>query len=159
MKLLIFIAIFFLPLIVVAQPQDTNYCSHILEDKDEFTEKVFLNSPSINTVSFNKICTPNDTTPYIKLYAKSETLDVEGTTIYVLFTDGTKWSKRAKITPEVDKTDLINYKYRAVCYLEASDILEFKSKIIQKFRVHIFDEDVPLSWGLAYRGYAQCLYR
>lgn len=135
-------------------------CSRIERDVDEFTGKITINSPmssghSISNVILYKNILKGKIVYYLSLRTIGSTLNVREKGVYIIFSDGTKWSRPTEeIEVEADKN---GYEYSAFITLSANDLLTFSGKGIRKFRLFIYDESVNSADADKFKTYVKCV--
>ncbi|SHE42611.1 hypothetical protein [Pedobacter caeni] len=135
-------------------------CSRIERYVDDFTGKITINSPMfsgtrMNKMGIDKVVKKGKVAHYLSLNTNAGTLNVRKRGAYIIFTDGTKWSRP---TEEIDvDADKDGYRYSAFITLTASDLLTFSTKEIKKFRLFIYDENVNPAVGVKFRTYVKCV--
>ena len=118
-----------------AQPAS---CNQITSDKDDFTNEVTSRTSFINTVQITKRKSGSNNPQYsLSLSTVGLTVVVDGYGAIILFEDGEKLSKSAKI--EVDAIES-GFKYTAFIPLTNADIKLLKSKKISKYKLYIFEQ-------------------
>ena len=134
-------------------------CSKIEKEIDEFTGVIKLSSPIVennrlsSTVIYKNI-SKGKPSYYLSLRTIGSTVVLNETGCTVLFTDGTKWTKPVKIDVDVNSD---GYVYSAFITLSPSDLLTFSTKIIKKYRLYIFDEDIKLLSAEKFKFFVKCI--
>ncbi|MCK0203336.1 hypothetical protein ACT4R9_10025 [Ornithobacterium rhinotracheale] len=110
------------------------------------------------SVFLDKYIRKNKSDYYLGINSSSSTFfdSLEGA--YIIFTDGTKWSKpSAKINVSAG----INYDfdYSAFVKLSVKDVLTLSNKTIKKYKVGIFEENMDLDKAENLKERIRCVYK
>lgn len=142
------------------------YCKNIKENFDEFSKTKEFDTPMLidgrySLVRIYKKIQNKDVTYYLSLTAYGNTPVVDGKDVDIIFTDGTKWTRKCKINVEVNEDDVEYnpYVYSAFIILTNNDLETFSLKKIDKYRLYIFDEDINYVDSEIYKIYFNCLKR
>jgi|GEM_PF-6181827 len=134
-------------------------CSHIETNKDEFTGIKHINSPGLEPISFEKEITETGDIDYIMyLTAPSPSPNI-GEGITIIFTDGTKYFKNAKVDSRVSIKGDMDYEETAMIILSNAEIEKFKTKTIKAFRLYVSDVHLESDNSEQYREYLCCLLK
>ncbi|MRM82994.1 hypothetical protein [Riemerella anatipestifer] len=127
---------------------------------DDFTGKKSATTMDYENrfVSIQKNIYKNISTYYLYLYSSSSTFfdDLEGA--YIIFTDGTKWSRpntKIDVSTGID----YNFDYSAFVKLSAKDVSILSNKIIKKYKIGIFEEKMDLDKAEVLRERIRCIYK
>lgn len=129
---------------------DNSYDSQIERIVDDFNGDVKINSPLFGPVgTIFKYIKKGKTKYYLSFSIESLGI-YKGRGVYVLFTDGSKWS-RPNEEVDVDYND--GFDNNVFMVLTLADLEVFKKKTIKKIRLYIHDKDVEVSEGEMFRNY------
>lgn len=127
---------------------DTYYDSEIERVVDDFSGEIKINSPLLGPVgTIFKYIKKGNIRYYLRFSIGSEGI-YKGRGVYVLFTDGSKWSRPSE---EVDVDYSDGFDNNVFMNLTPSDLEVFKKKTIKKIRLYIHDMDVEISEGEKFR--------
>lgn len=133
--------------------------SEIEREVDDFTGKINLNSP----LAFdNEICSmtifktiANGKSSYsLFLRTIGQTVNINKTGAIVLFSDGTKWTKPAKIDVEAQSN---GFEYTTFIALTTTDLTTFATKKVKKFRLYVYDQEVSNYESEKFKVYVSCI--
>ena len=135
------------------------FCSKIEKEIDEFTNEIKFSTPSlsdgeISPVSILKIISKGKTIYYLSLRTQGSTININKTGVIILFQDGTKWSKDAKIDADVGRN---GFDYSAFITLNPNDLAIFSTKKIKKFRLYIYDQEISPRNAELFKYYVDCI--
>lgn len=138
---------------------DNYFCSQIEYEKDKFENDERYYTPIQSGINFVKLIkNGGKPTYYLSVLLGSHNLNYDGKGLYILFEDGSKFSKSNAIYKvELIKTDW--YRYFVFETLTANDLKMFSEKIITDVRVFINDNTVDKESALKIREYAKCLLK
>lgn len=130
------------PFLVKGFSYTTDYVKADLESEvDDFTNEKKIFTPLLKDVSIMKIIKKGVPVYYLSLRTYGSTLNYRGKGVLLLFKDGTKWNKpEEKIDVKIAKG---NWEYTAFVRLSQADVNLFSNKIINKFRLYIYDNKTP----------------
>lgn len=129
-------------------------CSKIEREVDEFTNEVQLYSPYSTTLSINKYIKGGKSYYYLSLYAKGSTVNVNIKGVTILFEDG---SKMLKPNEKIDVDVSGGFRYSAFIPLTQLDLQKLGTTKITKFRLYIYDKDIPSIEGEKFTQYVNCI--
>jgi hypothetical protein len=134
-------------------------CKKIYKNTDDFDGTVRIGSPimangKVLPVQLSKNISEGKVTYYLSLRTTGETVSVDGNTAIVLFTDGTKWTKTVAIDVEAGKN---GFDYKAFIELSETDLTVFRTKQVNKFRLHIYDETLDTVTAENFMIYLECI--
>lgn len=134
-------------------------CSNIEKEIDEFTGVIKLSSPitdnnRLSSMVIHKNISKNKPFYYLSVRAFGSNVVLNGRGCTVLFTDGTKWTKSVKIDVDVNSD---GYVYSAFITLTPTDLLIFSNKLIKKYRLYVFDEDIKLISAEKFKLFVKCI--
>lgn len=131
---------------------DTSYDSEIERMVDDFNGEVKINSPLLGTVgTIFKYIKKGKTKYYLRFSIESSGI-YNGRGVYVLFTDGSKWSRPSE---EVDVDYSDGFDNNVFMDLTIADLEVFKKKTIKKIRLYIHDKDVEVSDGEKFKTFVK----
>jgi hypothetical protein len=135
------------------------FCSKIEKEIDEFTNEIKFSTPTlsdgeISPVSILKIISKGKTIYYLSLRTQGSTININKTGVIILFQDGTKWSKDAKIEADAGRN---GFDYSAFITLNPNDLAIFSSKKIKKFRLYIYDQEISPRNADLFKYYVDCI--
>ena len=134
---------------------DTSIESEIERSVDEFTGEIKINSPLLNPIgSFYKYIKKGKSSYYLSFRISSSGVYI-GKGAYVLFTDGSKWSRPSEVV-DVDYSD-DKYQNSVFIMLSQADLDVFRKKIIKKIRVYIHDKAVSRLEGETFSTYVSII--
>jgi len=114
------------------------------KEKDDFTDEIKIDCPVLGnpmaTIHIVKIFRNGKVYYFMDLMTLGSTCVVDGKGVIILFTDGTKLTK-SEIEIDVDVSNN-DFRYTAFFPLTLNDLNSLSSKIIDKFRLYIFDGKV-----------------
>jgi hypothetical protein len=135
-------------------------CSKIERRVDDFTDKVSLNSPIIESrklapMTIYKSIEGIRTVYYLSLRTYGRTANVGESGVIILFDDGTKMNKPSE---EIDiDTDDRGFEYSAFIALTETEVQLLTTKKIKKFRLYIYDEEVNPGEANKFTHYVKCV--
>ncbi len=139
-------------------------CSTLERKVDDFTDNITISSPLAgyigSTLYFRpaaifKRITKNGTTYSLLLRAYSDQYEPLKTGVYIIFSDGSKFSE-LKTRIEV-KDHKRGYEYKALIPLSQTDLQNFSTKQIQRFRLFAFEGEIDAEDSQALLTAAKCL--
>lgn len=142
---------------------ENDYISDIEKEVDDFTGEIRFTTPRPNQVgiSHNPLGTivkhidKKGVSYYLSLDINSPGI-FRGNGAYILFTDGTKWSRpNEKIDVNYDK----GYVNSAFIKITESDLQIFKTKTIKKCRLYIVDKEVDLVDANEFKVYSSLIVK
>jgi hypothetical protein len=135
---------------------DTSYDSEIERIVDDFNGEVKINSPLFSSVgTIFKYIKKGKTKYYLRFNIGSIGI-YKGRGVYVLFTDGSKWSRPSE---EVDVDYSDGFDNNVFMDLTLADLEVFRKKTIKKIRLYIHDKDVEISEGERFRNFVSVVIR
>jgi hypothetical protein len=142
---------------------ENDYISDIEKEVDDFTGEIRFTTPRPNQVgiSHNPLGTivkhidKKGVSYFLSLDISSPGI-FKGNGVYILFTDGTKWSRpNEKIDVNYDK----GYVNSAFIKITESDLQIFKTKTIKKCRLYIVDKEVDLVDANEFKVYSSLIVK
>lgn len=131
------------PFLVKGFNYSVEYVKNDLERHvDDFTNEVTISSPVLKDISIIKIIKKGVPVYYLSLHSYGPTLNYGIKGVMLLFKDGTKWDKPDQKV-DVKTTEGKNWEYRAFITLNQADLNIFSNKIIDKYRLYIYDNKAP----------------
>jgi hypothetical protein len=120
---------------------ELDFKKEIEKEVDDFTKEVRFMTPLNNQVgSLWKYVKNGKTTYYLSMEIESSGI-YRGNGVYVLFTDGTKWSRPNE---KVDVKYRSGFQNSVFIPLTTTDLQIFKTKTIRKYRLYIHDQEVDI---------------
>jgi len=135
-------------------------CAKIERKIDEFTGELKLNSPILinnriaRMIIYKEINKLKKISYFLVLSTIGKSVTVTGTGAIILFDDETKWSKEVKVEVKAGQNE---FEYSVFINLTPKDLEIFSTKVIKKFRLYVFDQEIKLSDAEEFRLYVQCL--
>lgn len=130
-------------------------CGDLFRRVDDFTDKIKISNPLGELpMMIYKDISKSRTDYYLRLSTTGSTVNVDGKGVIVIFEDGTKWTRQVKIDVDAGSED---YDYSAFITLTAADLNTFATKTIKKYRLYIYDEELPQFQGEKFKLYAACI--
>lgn len=125
------------------------YCESLVDrEVDDFTQEIKINSPILGSVgTIYKYINKGKSKYYLRFSIGSNGI-YKGRGVYVLFTDGSKWSRPSE---DVDVGYSDGFDNKVFMDLTLADLEVFKKKTIKKIRLYIHDKDVEVSDGEKFR--------
>jgi hypothetical protein len=115
----------------------------ISREVDDFTGEIRINSPSLSDLgSITKNILDGKSIYYFSSSIISQGI-YRGKGVYILFTDGTKWSRPNEVVDLGYNSE--GFQNKVFLRLTLSDLEIFKKKVIKKIRLYIHDKDVDLA--------------
>ncbi len=135
------------------------FCTKIESQKDDFTNVLKFNSPISNNYEISpmiiyKEINDSKSKYFLSLRTNGSTVNVDGTGVIILFSDGSKWTKPVKINVKAGKDNFI---YTAFINLTPEDLNIFSTKKIKKYRLYIYDEIINPSDADKFNIYVNCI--
>lgn len=141
-------------------------CNNVVLDKtvlskgierevDKYNGKVELYSPIGKDLIIYKTIKNKVVSYYLSLHTIGRTLNVGKVGVNLLFSDGTKWNKQAKI--DVDVNSGGGWKYSSYIKLNQNDLRLFSTKNVSSFRLYIYDNEVISSYSELFKTYVQTI--
>lgn len=115
-------------------------CSNLVRKIDSFTNEISISTPLLKTMSLTKIINKKGTSYYLSIDIDDNFLSIKGDDFYILFQDGSKFYRKAKIDVDVNKSG--GYRYSVFVSVLPIELQQFCKKKIEKIRLYIFDRDV-----------------
>lgn len=115
-------------------------CSNLVREIDSFTNEITIRTPLLKTISLTKIINKKGTFYYLSIDIDDNFLSVKGDDFYILFQDGSKFYRKAKIDVDVNKSG--GYRYSVFVSVSPIELQQFCKKKIEKIKLYIFDRDV-----------------
>jgi hypothetical protein len=142
-----------------AQETKEDTCALITKEVDDFSGEVTFSSPlsegfRILDARIIKVKDKKSTVCYLRLNAPGGTLNLNERGVTLIFTDGTKWKKDVKISVSSAKVD---WTYSAFITLKPEDLSLFSKKIIKKYQLFIYDNELSEYDGIYFRQYVRCI--
>ena len=132
------------------------WCNKFTVKEDKFESRKSSYSPKCDGLSISEITEEGIVSYYLRVEQGGSTLNVDGTGLFLLFSDGTKWTKpNEKI--DVGVGDNGNYIYSAFVSLTLEDLKIFSSKIITDNRLYIYDGTISTEAAKEFQEYVKCL--
>ena len=119
--------------------KESDFVKEIEREVDDFTKEIKINSPYNSQVGIlYKYIKKGVVTYYLSLEIGSSGIQ-RGSGVYILFTDGSKWSRPNE---KVDITYRSGFQNNVFIRINESDLNTFKTKTIKKYRLYIHDQEV-----------------
>jgi hypothetical protein len=141
-------------------PPGVDSCFLIDKKIDEFTGEIKFTTPEydrygIAPMVIQKYVNKGKITYYLSLTTYGNTVNVNEKGVFVLFTDGTKWSRNSKV--DVDVTDDAKFRSSAFIALTPADVTMFGLKKVKEFRLYIYDEPIFSEDAEQFMTYLKCV--
>lgn len=122
---------------------------------DKYDGKITINSPLSKDVVLIKVIKNNQVSYYLSLSTIGRTLNIGKYGVNLIFKDGTKWNKQAKIDVETHSGG--SWKYSAFIKLNSQDLKLFSNKYIDSFRLYIYDNERNGVYGKIFKEYVELI--
>ena len=129
-------------------------CDAIDRKIDDFTDQIILNSPVGWDACIHKTIKNNVSNYGISLSVSDSYCSVNQSKIILLFTDGSKWNRVNDISVTAGSD---YYNYFTYITLTQSELKLFSTKIIDKFRLGIFDKQMNICDAMRFREFVRCI--
>lgn len=136
-------------------PEDF-FCSKINSKKDKFEDKETFFTPTENGINFMKTVEKGKSSIYLMVKVNGSTLNVSKKGLYILFDDGTKFTKQ-ETSIDTNVSSESGYIYSAFIELTQADIKLLTEKNITDTRVFIYDGTVDKDSAKKIIEYLKCL--
>ena len=158
-RLILLLALFYCSFDLKSQSEENALCEKIERLVDDFTGAVTLNSPmsikyEIARMIIYKEINETKTTYRLYLSATGATYNINETGVSVIFKDGSKWYKPAKVDAGTSKD---GFEYTTYITLTKTELNSFATKEIKKYRLFIYDVDVTEQEAQDFKSYINCI--
>jgi hypothetical protein len=160
---------YYFPFLTNYMETDEQLCTKIEKKVDDFTNQITWYSPHIYAsnilpVDFTKISTSSTTLIYLMLCSYGSSVSVGKKGVIVLFTDETKWESNSDVKCEVNEyRDLSrigrngDFEYSTAIRLNENDIELFRTKLIKKFRLYAYDNEIDEMTAIKLQKFLNCM--
>lgn len=121
-------------------------CSSFLQkEKDKFSDQTTIYTPITDPIVINKIIMKDVVYYYLSIEVAGSTVTVGRKGVYILFEDGTKFSKPGEeIDTKVNQSGS-GYLYTCFVELKKSEVEIFTKKKITDVKLYIYDREIDNS--------------
>ncbi len=133
---------------------DPGICNKITVQLDDFTGEKNIYSSIDDKVILHKNISQKGAFYYLALETYGYTVSVSGKGATILFSDGTKWTKDVKIDADAGSD---NFRYSAFIPVTSTDISLFSKKIISKFRLYVYDQEMNTGEAQRFMALVNCV--
>ncbi|MGQ2985028.1 hypothetical protein [Flavobacterium sp.] len=131
------------------------FCHEITTEVDKFEKSETYYTPTEEGISFMKVKKGGKSSTYLSVSVPGSTLNVNKKGLYILFSDGTKFSKpEAKIDVDANSS---GYRYSAFIWLTQAEILMFTKKTITDIKLYIYTDPIETESSKMVKEYLKCL--
>lgn len=138
---------------------DSAICETLEKKVDDFSNKITISTPLLNgsevlRLGMVKTILKGKITYYLSLTCSGITPVVGAKGVFVIFSDGTKWSRPNKVDVSASER---GYEYFAFVALTPADVAIFSNKVIRKYKLDIFDRECSSNEAENFRDQSICL--
>lgn len=155
----ILITLFLCVFNILAFSQENACIDKLIRNVDEFTDEVSIETPHYIKPNITKVILKNGKTEYyLYLSLHDSYCTVSGSGLTILFTDGTKFNK-PNVSVDCDYYGGDEYTYSSFVKLMQNEVITFSQKQIKKYKLYIFDENMPEHNAIDFMGMVECLIK
>lgn len=142
---------------IIGFGQESNWCSIIERNVDDFTNEVKISTPYYMNPMIIKYIYPNGSIKYyLSLSLDDSYCTAGGTGLIILFKDGTKFS-RPNVKVDMDYYSGDKFTYSVFTPITQSEVKIFSQKEMSKFKMYIFERNFSDREIEAFKEFANCI--